>query len=269
MYQILIADDEPIERAVICKTIRKYYGNGIDIKLTRNGREAIKSYEENIFPIVILDIEMPGINGLEAAKRIRSLNKECSIIFLTAFDEFSYAKQAINVRALDYLLKPVSDEELLAVLEEAIQIIGEREKLKSEEKKTIELLEPEGGEDLERIRLQAVKKMILEYISIYYTEDIALQDIASSLQYSDAYFSKLFKQCFDKNFTAYLSEYRIEKAKMLLSDITINVKEISSQVGYRDANYFARVFKRVIGVTPSEYRIHILTGQVADENITK
>ena len=75
------------------------------------------------------------------------------------------------------------------------------------------------------------------------------------MNYSDAYFCKIFKQCFDKNFTTYLSEFRVEKAKQLLADVTINVKEISDKVGYRDSNYFAKVFKRIVGITPSEYRI--------------
>ncbi len=75
------------------------------------------------------------------------------------------------------------------------------------------------------------------------------------MNYSDPYFCKLFKQCFEKSFTTYLSEFRVNKAKQLLVDVTINVKEISDRVGYRDSNYFAKVFKRVVGVTPSEYRV--------------
>jgi YesN/AraC family two-component response regulator len=85
-----------------------------------------------------------------------------------------------------------------------------------------------------------------------------LQDAAEIMNYSNAYFCKLFKRCFDKSFTTYLSEYRIKKATQLLMDVTINVKEISDKVGYKDSNYFAKVFKRVEGVTPSEYRMRVL-----------
>ena len=78
------------------------------------------------------------------------------------------------------------------------------------------------------------------------------------MNYSDAYFCKIFKQCFGKGFIVYLSEYRVEKAKELLSDVAINIKNVSQEVGYRDSNYFAKVFKRIVGETPTEYRIQSL-----------
>ena len=103
MYRVLIADDEMIERAVLYKTLHKNLGDQCAIFQAENGREALRIYEEEKIQIAILDIEMPGINGIEAAQRIRETDKDCCIIFLTAFDEFSYAKKAIMIRALDYL----------------------------------------------------------------------------------------------------------------------------------------------------------------------
>ena len=78
------------------------------------------------------------------------------------------------------------------------------------------------------------------------------------MNYSDAYFCRIFKQCFDKSFVVYLSEYRVEKAKQLLTDVLINVKDVCIRVGYRDSNYFAKVFKRMTGTTPTEYRRGVL-----------
>lgn len=259
LHRILIADDEPIERAVISRKIKKNFPEQLEIVSAVNGREAITLFFEQDCEMAILDIEMPGINGLVAAEEIRKKNKECSIIFQTAFDEFSYAKKAIGVKALDYLLKPGSDEELIAVLEEAIRIA---EKNSDTEKEVVskEEIDKEVEEHLEKsldnkeIRNSAAQKRILQYIDEHYMEDISMQDAAEEMNYADAYFCKLFKQCFDQNFTSYLSSYRIEKAKELLEDITINVKEISEMVGYRDSNYFTKVFKRIVGVTPSEYR---------------
>lgn len=218
----------------------------------------------------MLDIEMPGINGLEAAEKIREKDGECSIIFLTAFDEFSYAKRAISLRALEYLLKPGEDAELVAVLEEAIRLADARAQ-KGAEGEAASGLEAEHGRRLENddesaaweqdptsIRMNAVAENIRQYIDRNYMEDISLQTAAEAMNYSDAYFCKIFKQCFDKSFIMYLSEYRIEKAKELLFDVSINVKDISQKVGYRDSNYFAKVFKRVTGVTPTDYRMQIL-----------
>lgn len=263
MYRVLIADDEPIERTVICKTIQKYYTNQMELVTAENGREAVSLFQENPCQIVILDIEMPGKNGLEAAAEIRKLDRNCSIIFLTAFDEFSYAKRAIAVKALDYLLKPTADEELTAVLDEAIRLAdentaGNNGTADSEQSKISENNNDET-EDMEHIRVRAVQETILTFIREHYMEDISLQDAARIMNYSDAYFCKLFKHCFDKSFTTYLAEFRIEKAKQLLSDVTINIKEISDRVGYRDSNYFTKVFKRVEGMLPSEYRVNVLS----------
>lgn len=259
MYRILIADDEPIERMVICKKIQENFRDQLEIIQAVNGREAVERFEEEKCQIVIMDVEMPGINGLEAAEKIRKKDKECSIIFLTAFDYFTYAKKAITVKALDYLLKPASDEELIAVLEEAISIAEGNIKKSGTSYEKI----TGNNEKSEHIRSSIVQELILEFIKKHYTEDISLQDAAKAMNYSDAYFCKLFKQCFDKSFTTFLSEFRVEKAKQLLVDVTINVKEISDKVGYRDSNYFAKVFKRVEGVTPSEYRMMALENKIS------
>lgn len=264
MYRVLIADDEPIERKVIHKKIREYFKEKLEVIEAVNGREAINKFENQSCHIVILDIEMPGINGLEAAERIREKDQECSIIFLTAFEYFGYAKKAITVRALDYLLKPSEDEELIAALEEAIRLVeqkknnGERQRIE----KASDREEITGA--LELVKSSVVQQLILEFIDTHYTQDIALQDLASEMNYSEAYFCKIFKQYFKKSFTQYLSELRVEKAKELLRNVTINVKEVSDQVGYRDSNYFTKVFKRIVGITPSEYRISVLEKKIKE-----
>ena len=98
--------------------------------------------------------------------------------------------------------------------------------------------------------------LIYQYIKDNYMYDISMQEVARTMNYSEAYFCKLFKQYFGKNFTTYLTEYRIETAKKMLKTPTVNIKEIGKAVGYADSNYFAKVFKRVTGESPSEYRGH-------------
>ena len=102
--------------------------------------------------------------------------------------------------------------------------------------------------------MSAVSENIRQYIDMHYKEDISLQSVAEEMNYSDAYFCKLFKQCFDQNFTSYLTGFRVNEAKKLLKDRSISVKDVSMQVGYYDSNYFAKVFKRITGMIPSEYR---------------
>jgi len=252
MYRILIADDEPIERAVVTKMLQKNFADQIEVVSAINGREAVKLYKEFSCRIALLDIEMPGINGLEAAEQIRDMDEDAVIIFLTAFDEFNYAKRAISVHAMEYLLKPTSEEELVSTIEEALWMLGEKKAYKPV------AVETEEMKHSDNVKLNAVADSICDYIKQHYHEDISLQDVAGYLSYSDAYFCRIFKQCFDRSFLAYLTEYRVDRAKELLEDFSVNIKDISFRVGYRDSNYFAKVFKRIAGVTPTEYRIQTL-----------
>ena len=279
MYRVLIADDEMIERKVLYKTLTENLGDQCTIFQAENGREALRVYEEEKIQIAILDIEMPGINGIEAAQKIREQDGDCCIIFLTAFDEFAYARSAITVRALDYLLKPYDEQELMLVLEEAMRLtearMGEKAVRDTEASNMAgrsgggaEASNMTGrnggavasraeGEDFSSIRLSRVAEIIDKYIHENYMFDISMQDMARMMNYSEAYFCKLFKQCFHKNFISYLTEFRVAEAKKMLEEPTVNVKEIGKAVGYADSNYFAKVFKRITGQSPTEYRMVI------------
>ena len=105
-YKVLLADDEQIERMALARRLLKRFGENLVILQAVDGTEAIKLCSQERCQIVIMDISMPEMNGVEAAEQIRRLDEGCEIIFLTAYDEFSYAKRAIAIHALDYLLKP-------------------------------------------------------------------------------------------------------------------------------------------------------------------
>lgn len=265
MYRLLVADDEMIERAVLVQMLEEELGDQCQIFQAENGREALEIYEKEKIQIAILDIEMPGITGIQAAQKIREQDRDCCIIFLTAFDEFSYAKKAITIKALDYLLKPYDEKELLLVLDEAMRMVDEHQV--NAGPGSAEATEINGnsavetsGENVGEVRDEApmvetrLTDLIYQYIKDNYMYDISMQEVARTMNYSEAYFCKLFKQYFGKNFTAYLTEYRIETAKKMLKTPTVNIKEIGKAVGYADSNYFAKVFKRVTGESPSEYR---------------
>ena len=204
MYRLLVADDESIERMVLCKILRKQMGDICEVYEAKNGIEAVDVFEKKDIQIAIIDIEMPRINGLEAARRMRKQKEDCVIIFLTAFDEFSYAKQAISVRALEYLLKPYDEKELLFVIEEGIREIEKNAKKSIIQLFDVDEIIKEGKSS--DIRISFVKEFIENYIKEHYTEDISMQQLAREMNYSEAYFCKLFKQCFRVNFTTYLAD---------------------------------------------------------------
>ena len=253
--RVLVAEDELIERKVLCKTLQRYLGDLIFLYEAKNGREAVEIFEREAPQVAILDIEMPGLTGLEVARRIRETDKRCGILFLTGFDKFSYAKQAISVRALDYLLKPYNEQELVFAVEDAIRQVTARQ---LPNRPAEEAAAPAPQEEDADIRTSLIRAQVQAFIEAHYREDISMQDAAAALRYSDAYFCKLFKQCFKVNFSAYLNEYRVEKARQLIADPRISLKDISTACGYSDSNYFTRVFKRLTGQTPSEYRWALL-----------
>ena len=122
MYQILIAEDEPLERKVLCSILQKHFGDLCQIHEARSGSEAVACFLEHKPQVAILDIEMPGSTGLQAARQIRQSGHPCMILFLSAYDKFSYAREAISLRALDYLLKPYEAQELILNVEEALNL---------------------------------------------------------------------------------------------------------------------------------------------------
>ena len=283
MYRVLLVDDEQIERMALAKKIDMYYGDKVNIYQAVYGREAVAMCSEQKNDIIIMDISMPEMNGVMAAKYIRQMDDKCSIVFLSAYDDFEYARNAIKVKALDYLLKPCDINDLLAVMDMAIQKLDKENAVKEntatdgkgnifkenarsgkENVKDTDIYADNNNirdnrhkrmiDNLRNSDEQTTVKYLKEYVENNYIYDITMQEAAEEMGYSDAYFSKLFKQYFNQNFTAYLTEYRIKKAKELLGNTNNSIKDISRMVGYTDSNYFAKIFKRIVGEIPSKYR---------------
>lgn len=258
MCRILIVEDELIERMVLKKTLMKRFKD-CEVAEAANGREAIHVFHGQHIDIAILDIEMPGIKGIEVAELMRKESKDICIIFLTAYDKFEYAKKAVSVRAMEYLLKPYSERELVSVVDEAMHTTSDITVGKNQEMAADKMDEKVSEEESATVdestnRLRIMVGMIEEYIRSNYMYDISMQDAAQAVNYSEPYFCKMFKLQYGQSFTSYLTDYRIEKAKKMLMQPTVNVKVVGERVGYIDSNYFARVFRRVTGVSPSEYR---------------
>ena len=231
---LLIADDENLELKVLEKTVKKHFVDELEIFASSNGRKASQICDEVKPDIALLDIEMPGMNGIELAKCIKEKYADCIIIFITAYDRFEYAIEAIHIKAFDYLLKPWKEERLCELINTAIENVRSMQKTDS--------------------IVHSQKDVIKDYIDRNYKKDISAKDVAGILGYSDVYFSKVFKQLFDDNFINYLTKIRIDRAKLLLKDVSFNIKEVGKSVGYADSNYFTKVFKRSVGMSPSEYK---------------
>ena len=279
IFSIILADDEQQILYGMKKGI-EWEKLGFRVAgVAQNGKEALELMEEVHPDLVISDIKMPFMDGLELAKHIHEDYMNTKVILFSGWDDFEYARNAIKVKALDYLLKPCDINDLLAVMDMAIQKLDKEKEEKvlgqfiiSADNKYNEansynnsnkyVIEKNKKDDIPKRIVDNVRnsdeqttiKYLREYVENNYIYDITMQEAAEEMGYSDAYFSKLFKQYFNQNFTAYLTEYRIKKAKELLCNTNKSIKDISRMVGYTDSNYFARIFKRIVGEIPSKYR---------------
>ena len=237
MFRIVVADDEKAEREMLSQYLKQSFGVQVDLRVVENGRQAATMAIIAEADIVLLDIEMPGISGLEAAKLILEQKKDVKIIFITAFPLFSYAQEALKLGASDYILKPV-DMDQLETQKQLTQVVNQI----NTENKDIEK---------ENILVQKVRRYLQHN---YMRVDISLDSVAEMVNLNPTYFSALFKKESGVNFLDYLTDLRINAAKEYLTDPLKGASEIASLVGYDSAGYFTRAFKKRTGLTPTEYR---------------
>lgn len=258
MIKILIVDDEEMARSVICNILGKHFHDSVVLFKASNGKEAVKIALAEKVNIVFMDIEMQVMDGIQAGRSIKEQMPECSVIFLTAYAQFSYAKQAISLGASEYLLKPVESREVIMVVNSELQrrrvVLGNVSQEVSPNSAERDLSENAiGGKGIEargeKIAMEA-KKMI----DNGFMKEISMEEMAGYFQISVNYFHKIFKQYNKVPCGEYIINVRVEKAKEYLKRPQLNVRETAAMVGYADSNYFARVFKKKTGLTPLEYR---------------
>lgn len=221
------------------------------IQTAENGRRAADTAILWEADLILMDIEMPGINGLDAARAVLEQRPECKVIFVTAYSLFQYAHEAMHLGACDYLLKPVDPDEAEAAIRRAIRQIEAGRKLAE-----LAPVAPEPAADTAEAedRNALVMAHVRRYMEDNYMFDLSLDSVSEILHISPAYLSAQFKKYQKMNFLDCLTELRINAAKQLLTDPLRSAAEVASMVGYEDASYFARAFKKRTGMTPTQYR---------------
>lgn len=253
MIRLLIADDEVLEREALEDIVARRFEHEITIETAENGRKAADTAVLWGADLILMDIEMPGMNGLDAARAVLEQRPECKVIFITAYSLFQYAHEAVHLGACDYLLKPVDPDETEAAIRRAIRQIEAGRRLAE-----LAAVEPEpetapAGEG-ESDRNALVMDHVRKYMEDNYMADLSLDSVSEILHISPAYLSAQFKKYQKMNFLDCLTELRINAAKELLADPFRSAAEVASMVGYEDASYFARAFKKRTGMTPTQYR---------------
>ena len=141
MYRILIADDEGIMLESLRKMITNNYGREVEISCAKTGRAVIELAESFRPDIIFMDIQMPGLSGVQAMREIRKLNQSTIFIVITAYDRFNYAQECISLGVLEFLTKPVNKRVILEVCDKAMHQVDESRKKRSDDLKIREKLE--------------------------------------------------------------------------------------------------------------------------------
>lgn len=242
--KVLVVDDEPL----ICESIRADFARmdhlwSYEIFTASSVVTAEEIYYREEIDVLITDINMPGGSGLLLISEMHEYNPHCVILVLSAYDDFSYVRNAFTMGASDYLLKPIAFSELESCIRKLVErTIGQDEKkVLQEEPKIIFTIED-----------------VVVYIGQHVGERLSAAEMAKKMAVSYRNFGKIFKLHTGMTFSAYLLWYRMECAKEYLVNSHMKIKQVAYKVGYRESpQHFSRDFTRQVGMSPKEYRTQL------------
>jgi YesN/AraC family two-component response regulator len=241
MYTLLLVDDE----RDILTNLSTYFpwekGGFVVVGQVETGQEALRFLQHQPVDLILCDIRMPGISGLEFAKQVKELALPTRMIFLSAYRKFEYAKEAFRYGVRDYLLKPPDFQELLDCLQRIRnELDAERESHPSDGGFLSGTLDP---------TIQTIRTYLQGNL-----DHACLQRVASLVGMHPNYLSSFFKEKTGVPFSEYLTKLRMSKARQLLLDPQYSVQRVSGLVGYSNVKNFTRAFKFYFGFPPSALR---------------
>ena len=241
MKTVLIVEDELRIREGLSHLIQRLDMGFKVADQAENGHEGLLM-AQNLEPdVIITDIEMPKLNGLEMIERIQDLGISCTFVILSGYANFEYAQQGLRLGVKDYLLKPVTVSDVRALLE---KLAGD----------TAEEAAPQADEGAQDEYSPAIQKMV-QAIHTSYGSHLSLDAFASQFHLTTGYLSNLFVKETGATFSSYVRRVRMEKAKEMLLGTDRKVYEIACAVGYPDQKYFSKVFREYTGTTPKQFAI--------------
>ncbi len=287
---LLIAEDEPYTRDVLVHYIPWQELGITQVLEAGNGQAALELALAHRPDIVLSDIRMPKLNGIELAKEIRKEDKNCRFIFLSAYTDREYLKSAIQIRVVSYVEKPVNIPEIRQAAETAVsEILAQREFLNMRRRQHSEsgfsgsegtagsaasansatsadsAPAPDTRDENFDVEFFFIKNPSLEnapYINKaidrilknYSDEKLSISQLAGQLYLSSNYLSGIFKKETGRTINQFITQVRIYHAKQYLKNSSLSLNAIALRTGYHDANYFSKAFKRETGITPKAFR---------------
>lgn len=253
MIKVMIVDDEKYVRmGIIGDTDWSLIGCEV-VAQASNGEMGLEMAQIHRPDLVISDIRMPKMDGIEMAGKLLEKYPETKVIFLTAYSEFEYARAAVRIGVSDYLLKPFKDGELEGAIQRLLHLHHNAPDTARLENDLIQLRKKE---DISNRYVQSA----IDYIEKNYADsDFSIGRLSESLSVSEGHISRLFKSEANISINNYLTRYRIRRAMDLLKDVNVKVYEVADKVGYQDIAYFSNTFKKLVGMSPSDYQRQGLT----------
>ena len=255
MIKVMIVDDEKYVRMGI-KSETDWSLIGCEVVAeASNGEMGLEMADQFRPDLVISDIRMPKMDGIEMAGKLLEKYPETKVIFLTGYSEFEYARAAVRIGVSDYLLKPFQDGELEGAIQRLLHLHQNAPAASAELENELIILKKK-----EEISNRYVQTAI-EYIEKNYADsDFSIGKLAESMSVSEGHISRLFKSETDISINNYLTRFRIKRAMDLLKDVNTKVYEVADSVGYQDIAYFSNTFKKLVGMSPSDYQREGISG---------
>jgi len=264
--RILVVEDD----ADIIKVHEELLSDHFTVITASSGMRAIRCLRDDpAIDLVLLDIKLPDISGIEVLKEIKKIKPCVPAIIITAFGNENVAMNAFRCGARDYIKKPFSNGELLRRIKFclSLNIIGQgkhRTVLTSEVDDVAADLVSRTKTGRKNHNLQQA----LNYIHNNFSTDISLDRAAGTVGISKYHFCRCFKEMTGLTYQSYVNRIRIEQAKKLLDDKALSVTDTGYAVGYSDLTHFERIFKKLTGTTPSQYRRRTVSLPAAIEELS-
>lgn len=252
MIRVLLVEDEEVIRKGIASLIAQVSPHFTVVKEASQGREALDYLSRNAVDMVITDIRMGEMNGLQLLEKIREKFEDMPLLIISGYSDFFYAQKALQYGVADYLLKPIDRKQLVCALDKLRLLHLKRtgktpdpEQPAAGDPATEQQPGPEGRRLIRKVK---------EYIEAHPEGDLRLQTLADYVHLNPAYLSQLFKQETGTNLSDAVTAARIERAKYLLTRTELKIYDVARLSGYQSPKHFMLLFKQLVGVTPGTYR---------------
>jgi two-component system response regulator YesN len=245
--KVVVAEDEDLIRNNLVKRLECVHDSIKVVGAAQDGKEALELVRQEQPDLILTDIRMPIMDGLELIQTLHMYFPRIRKIIASGYADFAYAKQAMQYNVEDYLLKPVSTEELNRVFSRIITHIGNEKAQFEDHLRGMNPYPTQNPED--------IVQFVREFMRANFTKELSLEQIARHFNFTASYLSKIFIKYTSEPPSRYLMTLRINEAKYLLTHHrNLSIKEVGERVGYLDQFYFSRIFKQMTGFTPKDYQ---------------